>query len=72
MPILLVTEEAIPPVYRFSLTEKLAIEIANKGYPVYLVCVKGDGDFYHGGIRYHPVEVNGWSLFNLKKGQRQT
>ncbi len=67
MPVLLVTEEAIPPVYRFSLTEKIAIEIANKGYPVYLVCVKGNGNFYHGGIQYHPVEINGWNLFNLKK-----
>lgn len=66
-PLLLVTEEAIPPVYRFSLTEKIAIEIADKGHPVYLVCVKGNGDFSHRDIQYHPVEINGWSLFDLKK-----
>ncbi len=67
MAIILVTEEAIPPVYRFSLTEKLAIEISKKGYPVYLVCLKGSGEFRHEDIVYCPVEVKDWSLFNLKK-----
>lgn len=67
MAIVLVTEESIPPVYRFSLTEKLAIEIADKGYPVHLICVKGSGDFFHRGVKYHPVQVSEWNLFELKK-----
>lgn len=67
MAIILVTEEAIPPVYRFSLTEKLAITLAERGIKVHLVCRKGMGDFRHQGIFYHPVDVKDWSLFNLKK-----
>lgn len=67
MSIVLITEEAIPPVYRFSLTEKLALELANRGIEVYLVCRKGEGDFGHNGINYCPVDVKEWSLFKLKK-----
>ncbi len=67
MSIVLVTEEAIPPTVRFSLTEKLAIEIAERGYRVYLVCRKGDGVFYHPSVTYHPVHVSNWSLFDLRK-----
>lgn len=67
MAIVLVTEEAIPPLYRFSLTEKLAIELADRGVRVHLVCRKGEEEFQHNGIAYHPVNVKDWSLFNLKK-----
>lgn len=67
MAIILVTEEAIPPLYRFSLTEKLAIELADRGIKVHLVCRKGEGEFQHYGVDYHPVDVKDWSLFNLKK-----
>ncbi len=67
MAVVLVTEEAIPPVYRFSLTEKLAIELADRGVKVHLVCRKGEGEFQHYGVTCHPVHVKDWSLFNLKK-----
>ncbi len=67
MSIILVTEEAIPPVYRFSLTESLAKELSRRGIEVYLVCRRGDGEFSHAGIYYEPIDVKDWSLFNLKK-----
>jgi len=67
MSIILVTEEAIPPVYRFSLTESLAKELARRGIDVYLVCRRGDGEFRHAGIHYEPVDIKGWSLFDLRK-----
>jgi len=67
MSIILVTEEAIPPVYRFSLTEGLAKELARRGIDVYLVCRRGDGEFRHAGIHYEPVDIKGWSLFDLRK-----
>lgn len=67
MSIILVTEEAIPPVYRFSLTESLAKELARRGIEVYLACRRGDGEFSYAGIHYEPVDVKGWSLFDLRK-----
>jgi len=64
--IVLVTEEAIPPAQRFSLTERLATEIAAMDYPVYLVCVRGAGDWTYPGVTYAPVDMPGWTLFDLK------
>ncbi len=67
MSIVLVTEEAIPPVYRFSLTESLAKELANRGKKVYLVCRKGYREFNHENIHYEGIEVKDWTLFDLRK-----
>jgi glycosyltransferase involved in cell wall biosynthesis len=63
--ILLVTEEMIPNVQRFSLTEKLARALSDSGNDVILVCLKGDGEWSHPGARYLPIAMPGWSLFSL-------
>ena len=65
--IILVTEEMIPNVQRFSLTEKLAIDLANKDCNVYLISLKGKGEFHCEGVEHIAINMPDWSLFKLKE-----
>ncbi|MBI5196130.1 MAG: glycosyltransferase [Nitrospirae bacterium] len=65
MAVVLITEEAIPPVQRFSLTQKIAEELADSGVPVYLISVRGRGEFKHKGVVHVSVDVPGWNLFAI-------
>ncbi|MDY6864316.1 MAG: glycosyltransferase family 4 protein [Thermodesulfobacteriota bacterium] len=64
--ICIVTEEKIPPVYRFSLSFKLA-EHLSSNTEVHLVSLTDQGAYSLTGIEFHPVCVKNWSLFSLKK-----
>jgi len=63
--ILLITEEKIPAAYRFSLTQKLAEELADRGECVYLVSTSDGAKLEYPGIIHKPVVMKNWDLLNL-------
>jgi len=65
MSILLITEEKIPAAYRFSLTQKLAEELADKGECVYLISTSDGAKLEYPGIIHKPVVMKNWDLLNL-------
>lgn len=69
MGICIVTEEAIPPVQRFSLTQRIA-ETLGSEFEVHLVSVKSSLKDFPKKVHFHPVEVKGWDLFSLKQRAR--
>lgn len=68
MRICLVTEEAIPPIQRFSLTFKLAKVLAeNKQNEVHLVAPNFDKKYNPKNFKFHSINVPKWDLFDLKQ-----
>ncbi|MFH0795850.1 MAG: glycosyltransferase family 4 protein [Candidatus Omnitrophota bacterium] len=65
---LLITEETIPPVQRFSLTERLAEVLSEiPDVKVHLVAVGANQKPGTGKVYFHGITIRNWSLFNLIK-----
>jgi len=65
MSVLLITEEKIPAAYRFSLTQKLAEKLADRGERVFLVSTSDGAKLEYPGIIHKPVVMKNWDLLNL-------
>ncbi len=65
---LLITEETIPPIQRFSLTERLAEVLSEiPGLKVHLIAVSSNPKARLGKVYFHGITIRNWSLFNLIK-----
>ena len=64
--ICIITEEKIPPVQRFSLSLKLAENLA-PDLDVHLISLSDNPEVSIMGVNFYGVKVKNWDLFSLKK-----